>query len=256
MKKRFDLKMRDWLHASDSKRQYNKALFAEVAEKYDLVTRVLSLDRDRAWKKTLMNHLPSISAPQCLDVACGTGDIAFGLARRYPRAQVVGLDQSREMLRLAEARNRSPRVRFVTADLCHTGLNPNSYDIVTGGYALRNAPDLDAALQETFRLLRPGGMAAFLDFSKPRSTWLQHLEYLILYSWGSVWGWLLHRNPEVYAYIAESLRLYPDRQTIKQLVQTVGFTGVTSKRFFLGATELIVMQKPHSRRCSALDHAR
>ena len=90
-------------------------------------------------------------------------------------------------------------------------------DIVTGGYALRNAPDLGTAIDEISRVLKPCGVAAFLDFSKPSGKILQKMEYWALKTWTGPWGTLLHRNREVYRYIAESLQPFPDRSQLRDI---------------------------------------
>lgn len=116
-------------------------------------------------------------------------------------------------------------------------------DIVTGSYALRNAPVVRRALAEIHRVLKRGGIAASLDFSKPASLRRQQIELAILRLWGSFWGKLLHRDPDTYAYIAESLRQFPDRESLYQLCSEAGFEIVTSKLFYFGVVECLVPKK-------------
>lgn len=244
MSKRFNLKARDWIHQPDSKREFNDALFTEVSSRYAFVTRALSLGRDGAWKRALIGGLPATPEPNCLDLACGPGDITLALGERYAGGQVWGLDLCQAMLELAERRNQFEHVRFLKRDMCETGLEAESMDVVTGGYALRNAPSLEQALAEVFRLLRPGGVAAFLDFSKPPQRALQRLEHFVLMTWGSFWGLVLHGNPEVYAYIPRSLQTYPDRDALRQLLTDGGFIDISSRRFYFGAIEILQFRKP------------
>ena len=240
----------DFLRIPAAKREYNELLFAEVARRYDFVTRALSLGRDQAWKRTLINSLPgegpssALPTPVCLDLACGTGDVAFALAQRYPQGSVCGLDLTAEMLTIARARNRHLNVRLELGDMHQLPFPSASVDIVTGSYALRNAPALNVALQEIYRVLRPGGTAAFLDFSKsPHWLW-QRLAYCVLFVWGSFWGLLLHRQPSVYAYIAKSLWQFPDRRELRQTLSEIGFLPVCSRRFYFGTLEMITVIKP------------
>ena len=116
-------------------------------------------------------------------------------------------------------------------------------DIVTGGYALRNAPDLCVVLEEISRVLKPGGIAAFLDFSKPKNKILQALHVWILKIWGGLWGLLLHGNTHIHGYIAASLKNYPNRDQLQYLLTQHGFIILTTRRFFLGMTEIITVQK-------------
>jgi demethylmenaquinone methyltransferase/2-methoxy-6-polyprenyl-1,4-benzoquinol methylase len=243
MSQRFTLKIGKHLDSADKKRYYNEQLFAEVAPRYDFITRALSLWRDASWKRCLIAALPAQEKPFCLDLACGTGDITLLLAQRYPQGRVVGVDITEPMLALARARNAHPNVHFVNQDMGCLNFASESADIVSGGYALRNAPDLGTTVDEIHKVLKPGGIAAFLDFSKPTGRFSQNLEYCLLKVWAGIWGILLHRNHEVYGYIAESLRRFPDRGELRRLFQDKGFTIVASELYLFGITELLVVRK-------------
>jgi len=240
----------EFLRTPDAKREYNELLFAEVARRYDLVTRALSLGRDQAWKRALLDSLPAGpaapagAAPVCIDLACGTGDVTFALARRYPRGTVCGVDLTPEMLAIARERNSCANVRLELGDMHRLPFPSASVDIVTGSYALRNAPSLGVALAEVRRVLRPGGTAAFLDFSKSPHWLSQRLTYWVLCVWGGFWGLVLHRQPAVYAYIATSLWHFPDRVALRQELARAGLAEVSSRRFYLGTLEMITVVRP------------
>ena len=186
----------------------------------------------------------SVTAPVCLDLACGTGDISFLLAAKYPDGQVLGLDLTEAMLERARARGTAPHLRFQRGDMGRTGLAAESADIVTGGYALRNAGDLREVLAEVHRVLKPGGIGCFLDFSKPSGRSLQKAEHLLLTVWGAWWGRVFHGDPEVYAYIAESLARFPDRQQLADLFRSQGFEVQSSTLYFFGIVQCIMVRKP------------
>lgn len=240
---RFDLKARDWLHIPERKRYYNERHFSEAAHRYDAATRAMSLFRDASWKKRLVDTLPRSPSPRCVDIGCGTGDIAFLLARRYPRGTVAGVDISEPMLRIARDRNRHSRVRFLRQDMCAMEFPDGSVDIVTGSYALRNAPDLPRAIREIGRILKPGGTAAFLEFAKPRMAALRGPQRFLLRNWCGFWGFLFHGSREIHGYIAESLAAFPDRERVLEDFRARGFALVTSGRFFFGITEFLVLRK-------------
>lgn len=243
MTRTFALKFREHVGQPDSKKYYNEQLFSEVAPKYDFVTKALSLGRDAAWKRHLVDALPEgIALPRCVDVACGTGDVSFLLADRYRDGIVTGIDLTESMLEIARQRQRPANLSFQQGDMCDTGMETGSVDIVTGSYALRNAPDLERALVEIRRILKPGGVAAFLDFSRPSMPMLQFAEYWLLKCWGSFWGLVLHRNREVYAYIAESLATFPDRTQLRECVSRCGFTIMSEHRYYLGILEMLVLR--------------
>jgi ubiquinone/menaquinone biosynthesis methyltransferase len=243
MASRFVLKIGDHLEAAEKKKYYNQRVFAEIALRYDFITKALSFKRDAAWKRALASLLPPHESPFCLDLACGTGDIAFLLAGKYPHGRIVGLDITEPMLDIARCRNTYPNVRFVNQDMGSLEFASGSVDVISGGYALRNAPDLGTAIGEISRVLKPHGVAAFLDFSKPRTGFLQKLEYWILKIWTGLWGMFLHRNHEVYSYIAESLARFPDRIALREILRNNGFSVIASRLYFLGITELLVVRK-------------
>ncbi|MEX2607602.1 MAG: class I SAM-dependent methyltransferase [Kiritimatiellia bacterium] len=226
----------------DSKRRYNRDLFREVAPRYDLITRLLSFGRDSAWKRWMLRELPGRNPTAILDVACGTGDITRALHARYPDAQVVGLDLTPEMLDLA--RGLAPEgIEFLEADMNHTGRPDAGQDLITGGYALRNAPDISGALIEFHRMLRPGGQLALLDFSVPRNPLLRRVHYSLLLFWGGLWGLLLHGDPRVYAYIARSLAHFPDRESLHATLQENHLPVRSHKRFMLGMIEVLICER-------------
>ncbi len=243
MRHKFTLKMHDYIHSPRGKLRYNEAMFGEIAPKYDFITRILSFGSDKGWKDHLVSALPDIENAHCLDLACGTGDITFRLARKYPAGHVVGLDLTEAMVSIARQRNNYDNVEFLLGDMSKTEFPAESFEIVTGGYALRNAPDLSKMLKEIGRVLKCGGTGAFLDFSKMRNRTLQKLEFLILKSWGGFWGLTLHANAEVYTYIAESLKQFPESSQLKLLLEQNGFGNIRSKKHFFGVTETIIFEK-------------
>lgn len=175
MRRRFSLSIGDHLKTPGGKRHSNEKVFGEIAARYDLITRILSFGADRRWKRDLVAALASVQAQQraelaCVDLACGTGDISLLVAQQFPKARVVGLDICPEMLEVARTRASGDQLRFVQQDMTCLQFELDSIDLVTGGYALRNAPELSTTLGEIHRILKPGGVAAFLDFSKPRAS--------------------------------------------------------------------------------------
>ncbi len=224
-------------------RNLNRELFTLIAPQYDDATRYLSLGRDGYWKNWLVADLPDHPAPVCLDLACGTGGLTRRLAAKYPNGSILGLDLTEAMLTQARALGQPPQLRYVVGDMGRTGLPDNSIDIVTGSYALRNAGDLKEALREIYRILKPGGLAVFLDFSKPAHPLLQCISHAVLKLWGGIWGWILHRDPRVYTYIADSLARYPDRRLLASLFKEAGFEIQNTHLAFAGLIECRTVRK-------------
>lgn len=207
-----------------SKRQYVRELFATIADRYDLITVLLSGGLDRRWKAMLVASIDWPGHPRVLDLACGTGDIAFAAAAKG--AGVVGLDVTHRMLQLASEKSKAARsVRFVTGDMMALPFPDASFDVITTGYGLRNVPDLAGALREMVRVLRPGGRMLSLDFNRPESPAVRavYLAYLTIV--GSALGWILHRDPDTYRYIPESIRRYPGAAAVSDLAERAGFSS-------------------------------
>ena len=249
---RFALKARDHVRIPERKRFFNERHFAEAAPRYDIATKAMSLGRDAAWKRYLVDALPDHPSPACVDLACGTGDVAHRLAGRYPAGTVVALDIAEPMLAVARARGRYPNLRYLQGDMDALPLADGSADFVTGSYALRNAPNLRTALAEIRRILKADGVAAILDFSRPESPLLRRLQYLLLKGWCGLWGFLLHGTPAVHGYVAESLEVFPERRRFAGILRAEGFEVASSRRFFLGVTELTVLRKVPPRAGGAL----
>jgi demethylmenaquinone methyltransferase/2-methoxy-6-polyprenyl-1,4-benzoquinol methylase len=183
------------LASPDAKGRYVRRLFATIADRYDLITRVLSYGRDAAWKRRLVSMSGARAGLDALDLACGTGDIAFSLAARG--ARVSGLDLTHRMLQLARAKMPPrPRVAFLAGDMMELPFGDARFDLVTAGYGLRNVPRLEPAIHEIQRVLRPGGLLLSLDFNRPSNALMRgiYLGYLTIA--GSTLGWILHRDPD------------------------------------------------------------
>jgi ubiquinone/menaquinone biosynthesis C-methylase UbiE len=118
-----------------------------------------------------------------------------------------------------------------------------SIDILMGGYALRNAPDLDAFIREARRVLRPGGVAAFLEFSRPDEPWRARAQGALLRMWGGLLGLALHRDPHVYGYIASSLERFPTRSALLRRFLEAGFGVRVSLPRFFGMIELTIVER-------------
>jgi demethylmenaquinone methyltransferase/2-methoxy-6-polyprenyl-1,4-benzoquinol methylase len=222
------------------KKRYVRTLFATIAERYDFITVVLSYGQDRRWKRRLIALASPSPGEHALDLATGTGDIAFALAARG--ARVVGLDVTQRMIELARgkasAAARSARhavaPTFFVGDMVTLPFRDRSFDLVTIGYGLRNVPDLPAAVAEIHRVLKPGGRVLSLDFNRPANSFIRavYLRYLSVV--GGLLGWALHRDPDTYRYIPASIRSYPGAGGVARLMAATGFTNVTWHRVLGG----------------------
>ena len=232
----------------ESKRRYVRALFATIADRYDLITAILSYGQDARWKAKLAALANVRPGERALDLAAGTGDIAFAIAARG--AKTIGLDITHRMLQLAHLRQghgeqalHPTHVEFVTGDMTSLPFGAASFDLVTTGYGLRNVPDLAAAVDEIARVLRPGGRLLSLDFNRPEHAAVRaaYLAYLTVV--GSTLGWILHRDPDTYRYIPASIRRYPGARGVADLLAARGFERVSVIPLLFGLMSLHLAER-------------
>jgi ubiquinone/menaquinone biosynthesis methyltransferase len=222
-------RLRDSIATPAGKAPHVRRLFATIADRYDLITVWLSYGQDRQWKRQLLAIAGPLPGRRVLDLACGTGDITWQAA--HCGAHVVGLDITPRMIELARAKATlapDPRKRahplFVVGDMCALPVPDAAFDIVTTGYGLRNVPDLPLAIREIARVLKPGGLFLSLDFNRPAHRVVRIAYHAYLSVVGSALGWALHRDPDTYRYIPESIRAYPGAPAVVDLLHATGFS--------------------------------
>jgi demethylmenaquinone methyltransferase/2-methoxy-6-polyprenyl-1,4-benzoquinol methylase len=215
------MRLRDSIATPDGKRRYVRKLFATIADRYDFITVALSYGQDRRWKRRLVELAAPHAGSDALDLATGTGDIAFALAARG--ARVVGLDVTFRMIELAKAKDRGGLApRFLVGDMLALPFPDASFDIVTTGYGLRNVPNLTQAIQEIHRVLKPGGQMLSLDFNRPANGLVRAAYLVYLTTVGATLGWILHRDPDTYRYIPASIRHYPGAEAVVRMLEEQG----------------------------------
>ena len=237
------------VHLADParKQQFVTPMFDLIASRYDAFTRVFSFGMDRRWKRLVLRELRArvSAARNILDVACGTGDLAFGAQSVLPDSFVTGFDASPQMIALARARAElnPPQTRFAIGDLTRLDIADRSADAVTAGYAFRNVPDHRAALREVARVLRPGGVLVTLDFYRPESRLWRALFLGYLRAAGNLVGWWWHREPVAYGYIGPSINAWVSARTFRECLDAAGFDVQAQHTFLLGGVAVHVAQR-------------
>ena len=227
-----------------AKAAHVRALFSTIADRYDLITVLLSFGQDQRWKRRLIRLAGPLTCLRVVDLACGTGDIAR--LASAAGGDVTGIDITPRMIALARERTRQSglrRLRFLVGDMTAIPLPDNCADIVTTGYGLRNVPDLDKALAEIHRVLKPGGRFLSLDFNRPAVAPVRLAYFAYLSVVGSALGWALHRDPDTYRYIPESIRLYPGAPAVVERLQRTGFGAARWHRVLGGLLAIHVADK-------------
>lgn len=207
-------------------------VFHSVAAKYDIMNDVMSMGIHRLWKRFTIDCSGVRPGQQVLDLAGGTGDITALFSKRVGASgKVVLADINESMLNVGRDKLRDlgliNNIEFVQANAEALPFADNSFDIVSIGFGLRNVTDKDAALRSIFRVLKPGGRLLVLEFSKPQSELLSKAYDLYSFRILPFMGQLIANDKESYQYLAESIRMHPDQETLKQMMQYAGFAEVS-----------------------------
>lgn len=241
------LNLEEHISSKLKKQSYVTQMFEIIAPRYDFITVFLSYGMDRGWKRELIEKLNIKGDEKALDLACGTGDITFALGEKLPSGNATGLDITKGMIEIANKKLGEKgvnNVSFQLGDIMSMPFADGTFDYVTCGYALRNVPDVELALVEIKRVMKPGGRFISLDFAKPNNRiyrWL-YLNYLIVV--GSITGILLHGDADVYRYIPESLKRYPGQYGVQEIMNRVGFNETGFKEYGGGIMSLNFGTKP------------
>ena len=219
-------------------------MFGAIAARYDLVNDIQSLGLHRVWKRRVVSLANFSEGETGLDLCCGTGDIATGLAKRG--GSIVGMDLNRPMLQHAAARlakRGEQRVNLAQANAMQLPLGNHSLDLVTLGYGLRNLANMDDGLREITRVLKPGGRLLILDFGKPKNRIIRSVYFLYLAVMLPVFGWLCCGNASAYAYVLDSLKKYSAQKGVTSVLRSTGYKSVQVIEIMAGAMSIHIAIK-------------
>ncbi|HWA08404.1 MAG TPA: bifunctional demethylmenaquinone methyltransferase/2-methoxy-6-polyprenyl-1,4-benzoquinol methylase UbiE [Opitutaceae bacterium] len=219
------------------------AMFGRVARRYDLANRVLSGGVDRWWRRRLVAAVRRTAPRSVLDLATGSGDVAFALSRGLgPDVAITGADFCEPMLEQARAKQRADGARyaainFVQGDGLALPFPDETFGAVTISFGLRNMADRARALAEMRRVLRRGGHLYVLEFSQP-DRWLRPLYYWYLEKLSPKLAGLLTGEPSAYEYLCDSIEQFPDRAALAAELTKAGFGAVTARGLTFGIVAL------------------
>lgn len=210
-------------------------MFASIARRYDLLNSLLSLRRDRAWRRFTVSQCRMPSSGLALDVATGTGDLARELARRYAGATVVGVDFSPNMLALARTKLESDgRIHLLLGDALHLPFPDNTFDCATIAFGLRNVASLSGTFSEMARVVKPGGRVVSLELTRPRSPMVRAFFRIYMLRVVPLVGGLISGKRSAYIYLPRSVFRFSTPEEVKDIMQQVGLRQVELRSLSLG----------------------
>jgi demethylmenaquinone methyltransferase/2-methoxy-6-polyprenyl-1,4-benzoquinol methylase len=203
-------------------------MFASIVPRYDTINSLMTLGLDRRWRREAI-AMAKPAGGICLDIATGTGELAFEMARQGART-VIGADFCLEMVEAARAkaacRNDANAVRFVVGDAMRLPFRNSIFDAVANAFMLRNVADLQATFAELYRVLKPGGRLVCLDLTPPRGP-MRRFFGLYIAAVVPMLGVVVGRNYGAYRYLYESLSIHPDADQVAAMMRAAGFDEAT-----------------------------
>ena len=218
-------------------------VFHSVAAKYDLMNDVLSGGMHRLWKRFTIELSGVRPGNRVLDIAGGTGDLARKFSQLVgPTGQVVLADINASMLKVGRDRlldkGVAGNIEFVQADAEKLPFPDNHFDCVTIAFGLRNVTHKDDAIRSMLRVLKPGGRLLVLEFSKPTNKLMSKVYDAYSFAFMPLAGKLITNDADSYRYLAESIRMHPDQETLKAMMVDAGFDRVTYNNMTSGIVAL------------------
>lgn len=234
-------------NAAESKRAQVERMFDNIAPKYDLLNRVLSLGIDVRWRKRAISYLKKDNPQQILDVATGTADVAILAAKTLHPKHITGVDIANLMLEIGRKKIRTAHLEDIisleTGDSENLRFADNSFDAVTVAFGVRNFEHLEKGLAEMCRVLRPGGRLVILEFSRPhffpfKQLYNAYFRYVL-----PLIGRLTSRDTRAYAYLFESVQSFPEGNLMCEILIKTGYHNPQHERLTLGICSIYTAVK-------------
>ncbi len=216
--------MPEFTHHGKDKKEFVRQMFDDISPHYDFLNHFLSLGIDIYWRKKFIQKLDIQNGDTILDVACGTGDVGFEILKKHS-ASITGIDLSPKMIEIAQVKarqNKLENITFIEGDAENLPLDDNSVDCLTISYGFRNISNYEKALEEFYRVLKPGGKLGILEFSKPKSKVIGFIFKLYFHHILPRIASFFSRS-DAYRYLPESVDFFPSRHDICRKIIYSGF---------------------------------
>ena len=236
--------MNEFIHKGGDKKKFVKYIFNDISTTYDFLNHFLSLGIDIIWRKKFIRSLDFSDGDKVLDVATETGDVAFGIRKKY-KADIIGLDLSVNMLEIAKTKSKKlniDNIEFIEGDAENLPFDDNTFDKVVISYGLRNLGNCNKGLEEFYRVLKPNGKVGILEFLQPKST---IISIIFKFYFNNILPRIasLFSNSKAYRYLPESVENFLSPNDLKIMLGKIEFNDISSKSMSFGITTIINAKK-------------
>lgn len=225
-----------------------QTMFSRITRRYDLMNRVMTGGMDGPWRRTTAAQLQLPEDALVLDLATGTGDLAFEIRAKFPSSAILGMDFSETILREGVRKSAvrgDARMDWAVGDALHLPLPDHSVDACTNAFLLRNVVDLPLCLRELKRVVKPGGQVVCMEITHPQTPIFNQLFHLYFYKMVPVIGGIIAGDPKAYSYLPNSLSRFPPAEPLKQMMIEAGYKNVYYKLMGMGAMAVHVGTVPN-----------
>jgi len=230
-------------NSTETKKEQVAEMFDNIAPTYDFLNHLLSMGIDKMWRKKTIKMIADIKPKMMLDVATGTGDFAIAALKLKPE-KVIGVDISKEMLAVGQQKIKKNGydnvIELQLGDSENLQFESNTFDAVTVAYGVRNFENLEKGLAEIFRVLKPTGKLAVLEFSRPDNFPIKQLFNFYFKNILPFFGRLVSKDTRAYDYLPESVQVFPDGQDFVDILDKTGFKATKCTRLSFGISSIYI----------------
>jgi len=213
-------------------------MFAAIAPRYDLMNRLMTLGRDRVWRRTVVRLCALPPGGRLLDVATGTGDIGYEALLAGTGTRCIGLDLTREMMLRGRGKHAGTEFAFAEGDALALPFGDSTFDAACSGFMMRNVVDVQAAFAEQARVVAPGGRVVCLEITLPRTPLFGRLFHLYFFHIVPLLGRLISGQREAYTYLPESAVAFPRPRELRRIMESAGLRDVQYRSAMFGTVAI------------------